>query len=327
MEALLRSANPVATRTGPAPAPARAGTLPDAGKRSAAQPVQRTAPPGRGVSGWDSGVQAEVARAQEALDYLGGVAGRLEAVKGQLAAQLSGTRGAQGQLEARVRELAASLAARRTGGSLDANLDFSSAPAVQRFRIRGLDIASLQQDAPQALAFSVGSAGGPQLSATVEPGMRGDEIAARFDRALAPLKVHAQLDERGELVFATSEEQWPAVRDGIAVSGRGRVATEAVAPALDVQRIDTGNAEAVRQSLRVVVQALGRVRRSQDAASAALTARAAQASAAVSAADAAKLAQEFVDTAASPAYDSLIAITSALVGVSRERVQALLHLR
>jgi len=40
-----------------------------------------------------------------------------------------------------------------------------------------------------------------------------------------------------------------------------------------------------------------------------------------------QIAQDFSATAASHDYDSLLAITSALVGVSRERVQALLGLR
>jgi hypothetical protein len=52
-----------------------------------------------------------------------------------------------------------------------------------------------------------------------------------------------------------------------------------------------------------------------------------QATAAAQAADAAGLAQDFASTAANPNYDSLLEITSALVGVSRERVLALLGLR
>jgi hypothetical protein len=72
------------------------------------------------------------------------------------------------------------------------------------------------------------------------------------------------------------------------------------------------------------------VRRAQQAASAALgeaSARAAQAAGSERAAEAAQQAQAFVDTATNPDYNSLLAITSALVGVSRERVLALLGLR
>jgi hypothetical protein len=336
METTLRQAAPAALRPASArtqaqaPARANAADAQDQRRDTGAAPARRAAPLRRGVSAANSRLQDDVARAQQAMDYLDRMAGQLEALKGQLAAKLSGARGDERQLEARVRELASSLAARRTGGGVDANLDFNGAPAAQHFRIRGLDIESLQQGAPQTLAFSVGGAGGPQLSATIEPGMNGSAIAATLDRTLAPLNVHAQLDQRGQLVFSTSEENYPAVRDSIAVSGRGRVTTEPVAPQLNAERLDIGNPDALRQSLREVVQALARVRRAQDAAGAALSAasaRAAQAGAAARAADAAQHAQEFVQTANNPDYDSLIAMTSALVGVSRERVLALLGLR
>jgi hypothetical protein len=335
METTLRQASPATLRPAAARAqpPARAAgaatAQADAPDTGAVAP--RRAPQlRRGVSVANSRLQDDVARAQQAMDYLNRLAGQLEALKGQLAAKLSGARSDERQLEARVRELASSLAARRQGGGVDANLDFSGAPAAQRFRIRELDIDTLQQGAPQILAFSVGGAGGPQLSATIDAGMSGGEIAARLDRTLAPLNVRAQLDQRGQLVFFTSEENYPAVKDSIAVSGRGRVATEPVAPALDAGRLDTGNPDALRQGLRDVVQALARVRRAQDAASAALSAasaRAAQASAGARAADAAQHAQQFVQAANNPNYDSLIEMTSALVGVSRERVLALLGLR
>ena len=118
------------------------------------------------------------------------------------------------------------------------------------------------------------------------------------------------------------------MRDNIAISGRGRVATEAISPDARLQDLHSGNAEALRESLREVVQALARVHRSQDAASAALSAatlRAAQSE--LSADDLAISAQDFAATAAGHDYESLLAITSALVGVSRERVLALLGLR
>jgi glycine/D-amino acid oxidase-like deaminating enzyme len=111
------------------------------------------------------------------------------------------------------------------------------------------------------LVFSVGGASAGQLSVTLDGGPSRQEIAQRFDRALAPLKVRAQLDDRGQLLFSTDKANWPAVKDSIAISGRGRVATQEEAPPLDPQAVDTGNVEALRQSLREVVQALARVRR------------------------------------------------------------------
>jgi hypothetical protein len=318
-----------AERAASAAPPRRSGAAP-ALPAAAANPAA-AAPSRRASSNWDNQLQGEVARAQQALDYLERVGGQLETVKSALAARLSGSQNNARQLEARLSQLAATLDARAQsgGGGVDARLDFQAGQAAsQRFRIRGLDMDSVQAGAPQTLAFSVGGLGGPQLSVAIEPDMTRQEIAKRFDRALAPVKVRASLDAGGDLLFATPESAWPQVKDNIAVSGRGRVATEAEAAALAPQNWDTGNADALRQNLRDVVQALARVHRSQDAAGAALSAATAQAARAETpVAEATALAADFAGTAARPQYDALLAITSALVGVSRERVLALLALR
>jgi len=304
---------------------------PDAPELRPAQRVAAQLPPRRSQAVWDTRLQSDVASAQQAQDYLNQVARELESVKAALSAKLAGMKSGARDLESRARQLAASIAARSTkgGGSVDAQLEFSDgAPAQQRFRISGLDVAMLQAAAPLSLAFSVGGAGGPQLAAAIAPDMSPEEIAGRLDRTLAPLNVRAGLDNGGRIEFATAEANWPAVRDSIAISGRGRVATEAVAPDAKLRELDTGNADALRQSLREVVQALERVRRSQAAASQALsdaTLRAAQPQ--LNAEDLAITAQDFASTAASHDYESLLAITSALVGVSRERVLALLGMR
>jgi len=279
----------------------------------------------------DAGLQGQVARAQQALDYLDRVASQLELLKGELTAKLSGARAAaRPQLEAQVRQLTQTLQARRknAGGGVDANLDFSTQPATQQFRIRGMDIASLQQNAPQAIAFSVGSAGGPQNAVEITPDQSPSAIARTIDRALAPMGVRAKLDRDGALVFTAPESEWHAVKDSIAVSGRGRVQTEEVPSSPAPQQWDNGNTEALRQNLREVVQALERVHRSQAAASDALSAatmEVARAQTPVPRVDMA--ADEFASAAANTDYDTLLSLSSALVGVSRERVLALLGLR
>jgi hypothetical protein len=283
----------------------------------------------------DGGLQSQVARAQQAVDYLDRVASQLETLKGELTARLTGARsgaqsGARPQLDARIAQLAATLNARKqnAGGSVDANLDYSDKPAVQRFRIRGLDVASLQQDAPQSLAFSVGGVGGPQLAVTLPPNASADEIASALDRALAPMGVRAGLDGQGGLVFSTPESNWPAVKDSIAVSGRGKVNADELPASPAPQHWETGTTDNLRQSLREVVQALERVRRSQGAASNALSAATQQVSETQTPVPEVGLAaQDFASAAASTNYESLLALSSALVGVSRERVLALLGLR
>ena len=283
-----------------------------------------------------SGLQDQVARAQQALDYLDRVASQLETLKSDLTAKLAGTRNGSSrqQLEAQVRQLAQTLASRRKtgGGSVDNNLNYSTKPATQRFRIRGLDIDSIKKSAPQTISFSVGSAGGPQMAVNIEPDQSNQQIARALDRALAPMGVHASLDENGELVFTTPEANWSSVKDSIAVSGRGRVTTEELpanlAPHLWNVSAETGNADALRQSLREVVQALERVHRSQAAASNALAAASVEvAQAETPPPDVMLAADDFGKAAASTDYESLLALTSALVGVSRDRVLALLGLR
>jgi hypothetical protein len=284
-------------------------------------------------------LQDQAARAQQALDYLDQVAGQLEALKGQLSSRLAGARGAarqqadgeaSAQLSAQVRQLASTLASRRkhAGGGVDSNLNFTSKPALQRFRIRGLDLAALRQNGPQSLAFSVGGNGGPQLSVNIDPDRNDEEIAAAIDRALAPMGVNASLDGQGGFVFTTPESNWAAVKDSIAISGRGRVGTEEIPSGLAPQQWSSGSGDALRSSLREVVQALERVRRSRDAASSALSAATVEMTRVTTPPpEAEEAAQAFASTAASPDYEALLSLTSALVGVSRERVLALLGLR
>jgi hypothetical protein len=70
------------------------------------------------------------------------------------------------------------------------------------------------------------------------------------------------------------------------------------------------------------------VRRSQDAASSALSSASVQVSVeATPPPEVNMAADDFASAAASTNYDSLLALSSALVGVSRERVLALLGLR
>jgi hypothetical protein len=289
------------------------------------------APPRRGLANWDTRLQGDVARAQQAMDYLNRVETELEAVKAALSAKLAGARSSARDLESKARALSASLASRssKAGGGVDARLDFEDGQsAQQQFRIQGLELDTLRASAPLSMAFSVGGAGGPQLASTIEPDMSDDEIAARLDRTLAPLNVRASLDQDRQLVFSTDEANWPGVRDSIVISGRGRAQAQPVQQDLNLSGMDGGNADALRQSLREVVRALERVRRSQEAASNALAAATMRTvESKVTPADLQLSAQDFASTASSHNYASLLAITSALVGVSRERVVALLGQR
>jgi hypothetical protein len=344
METTLRTTNAggaLGTRTGTSALvaqPRAAANTNDTGAtdKTAAGSAPAAAPLRSNAASIGGALQDQVARAQQALDYLDQVQGQLEAVKGELTAKLAGTRGAarqqtDGQLGAKVRQLVSTLAARRknAGGGVDGNLNFTGKPATQSFRIRGLDLASLRSAGPQSLAFSVGGNGGPQLSVNIDPDQTDEEIAAAIDRALAPMGVRAGLDGQGGLLFSTPEANWPAVKDSIAISGRGRVTADEIPAELAPQQWPpNGAGDALRASLREVVQALERVRRSRDAASNALSAASVEMTQATTPPpQAEQAAQAFASTASSPDYESLLSLTSALVGVSRERVLALLGLR
>jgi hypothetical protein len=337
MEPIRQTPPPPAAATGAHSAPqARAdaaerlaeGRPPQLAAPAAAAPA--AAPLRRGLPGLDNRLQGDVASAQQALEFLDEVAGQLQALKGDLSAKLAKLQADERQIEARLRQLASTLDRRRQSGGarLDARLAFSpEAAATQRFRMRGMQMEALQSAPAQLLSFSLGGIGAP-LTVSLEPGLSGEQIVQRFERALAPAGVRASLGKDGELVFSTPEANFPAVRDNLSLGGRGRVGVEEELPAVAPQRWGTGDTEALRLSLQEVVRALAQVRRSQEAASRELSAAASRAAAApVLDAGVNALAQDFAATATTPDYDSLLAITSAMVGISRERVVALLGLR
>lgn len=290
-------------------------------------PMPAAAPLRRSLPGLDTRLQGDVASAQQALDFLAEVAGQLQALKSELSAKLANLQADERQIEARLRQMAETLERRRqTGGDkLDAQLNFNSKTASQRFRMRGMNLDALRAASPRLLSFSMGGTSGP-LTVNLEPGLSPEEIAQRFDRALAPAGVRVSSDDKGELVFSTPESNWANVRDNLSILGLGRAGVEEEPVAVAPQRWGTGDTEALRLSLQEVVRALAQVRRSQDAASRELSAAASRAAMAPQV-DMNVLAQDFVTTATTPNYESLLAITSAMVGISRERVLALLGLK
>lgn len=292
-------------------------------------PMPAAAPLRRSLPGLDTRLQGDVASAQQALDFLEEVAGQLQGLKSELSAKLANLQADEQQIEARLRQLAETLERRRqTGGDkLDAQLNFNSKAASQRFRMRSMNLDALRSASPRLLSFSMGGANGP-LTVHLEPGLSPEEIAQRFDRVLAPVGVRVGSDDKGELVFSTPESNWTNVRDNLSILGLGRAGVEVEPVAVAPQRWGTGDTEALRLSLQEVVRALEQVRRSQDAARRELSVAASRAAVAPQAdADMNVLAQDFVTTATTPNYESLLSITSAMVGISRERVLALLGLR
>jgi hypothetical protein len=298
------------------------------------------APLRRGINNWDQPLQGDIAGAQQALDFLEQSAAQLRNLKADLSARLANRQRSDGVLEARVRQFSNSWRNRSaaSGGTLDAQLKFSNKGTSTSFTVRGMNLANLRNGGREVLAISIG--GGQNVrSVVVEPGLSDAQIAARFDEALAPSGVRAEINDDGQLEFSTTEAQWANVRDTIAVQGGGvrfptgqlnRVKAEAEAPEVDPDSWNTADVDGIRSTLQQVVQALSKVEASIASVQQALaqvSARVQNATPDATRSGMEQVAQNFVATSKQPGYQSLLSITSALAGISRERVSSLLRLR
>jgi hypothetical protein len=308
-----------------------------------ATPVNPTptsaAPLRRGLTNMDQPLQGDISGAQQALDFLEQSAAQLRNLKADLSARLANRQRADGTLEARVRQFSNSWRNRSqaSGGTLDSQLNFSNQATNTRFNVRGMNLTNLRPGGREVLAISLG---GQNLSSVVlEPGLTDQQITQRFDTALAPSGVRTTLGEDGQLEFSVAEAQWGNLRDTIAVQGGGqrfptgqlnRVKAEAQAPVVDPDNWQTADVESIRTTLQQVLQALSQVERSIASVQTALNQAAARVKKALPADTTdgmEQVAQNFVTTAKQPGYQSLLSITSALAGISRERVVSLLSLR
>ncbi|MGV7206832.1 hypothetical protein ACLB1G_03135 [Oxalobacteraceae bacterium A2-2] len=341
---------PGATGTAEAAAAATVGL--NGEKAVTKTPVEHTpssaAPLRRNTSSWEQPAQDDISNAQQALDFLEQSADQLRSLKADLSAKLANRQQRDGTLDARVRQFSNSWRTRQqaSGGTLDSQLSYSSEPSTQQFSIRGMTLANLRTGGREVLAISVGSNQNLR-SVTMEPGLSDNQIAARLDEALAPAGVRASLGDTGELVFSTEESNWTSVRDSLSVQGGGvrfptgqlnRVRAEAQEPAINPDNWSTQDTESMRQTLTQVVSALAQVERAIAQVKAALREASSQIEAAAEASatssDVAmttvgmdQVAQNFANTAKQPGYSSLMALTSALAGISRDRVVSLLGLR
>lgn len=309
---------------------------------SASQPAPAQATPlRRGLSNWDQPLQNDISSAQQAVDFLEQSAAQLRALKTDLSAKLAARQMRDGQVEQRVRQFADTWRSRRdaSGGTLDAQLNYSTDPSAQRFTARGMTLQNLRGGARETLAIAVGSGTQGLRSVHLSPGLADSEIVGRFDQSLAPAGVRVSANQDGELVFSTAESSWPAVREIIAVQGSGirfptgqlnRLKTEAEAPVVMPENWGTEDIEGMRETLSQVMQALSHVEAAlakvhMELSSASQRARSSMPQ--IETAGVEDLATKFSNIAQEPGYQSLLALTSALVGINRERVVSLLSLR
>jgi hypothetical protein len=313
-------------------------------------PTPTTAAPlRRGLNNWDTPLQDDISGAQQALDFLEQSAAQLRSLKTDLSTKLANRQRSDGTLDARVRQFSNTWRNRTdaSGGTLDSQLNFSTKGSKTTFTIRGMTLANLRSGGREVLAISIG--GGQNVrSVVLEPGLSDEQIAQRVDDALAPAGVRADIDDDGNLEFTTAESQWGTVRDTISVQGSGtrfptgqmnRVKADAKTSSVDPDSWQTGDTDALRGTLQQVVQALAQVEQAMATVQAALNdasarAQTAQASSSATGTDTTttaasmdQAAANFATIAKQPGYQSLLSLTSALSGISRERVVSLLSLR
>jgi hypothetical protein len=296
----------------------------------------------RGLWNLDQPLQNDISSAQQAVDFLEQSAAQLRTLKTDLATKLAARQLRDGQLEQQVRQFSDSWRNRReaSGGSLDAQLKYSGAePSSQRFTVRGMTLANLRNGARETLAVAVGGGAQGLRSVHLSPGLSDKEIVSRFDQALGPAGVRVSSNEEGELVFSTSENDWPGVRDAIAVQGSGirfptgqlsRLKAEPEQPAVAPENWDVGDIDSMRETLQQVMQALSHVEAALAKVRGELntaTQRAQSSMPDIETAGVEDMATRFSSIANEPGYQSLLALTSALVGINKDRVVSLLSLR
>ena len=294
----------------------------------------------RGLSNMDAPLQNDVSGAQQAIDFLEQSAAQLRALKTDIAAKLASRSMRDGQVEQRVRQFNETWRNRTqaSGGTLDAQLNYSNQPSTQRFTVRGMTLANLRNGARETLAISVGGGTAGLRSVHLAPGLSDAEIISRFDQAMAPAGVRVSLNKDGELVFTAPESAWPAIRDSLAVQGSGirfpagqlnRIKADAEAPIVVPEGWGTADMESMRATLQQVTQALAHVEAAlakvrQELAVA--TQRAQIDLPEIEVVGMGQMAEVFANVANEPGYAALVSLTSALVGINRDRVVSLLRL-
>lgn len=288
----------------------------------------------------DAPLQNDVSGAQQAIDFLEQSAAQLRALKTDIAAKLATRTMRDGQVEQRVRQFSETWRnrAQASGGTLDAQLNYSNQPSTQRFTVRGMTLANLRNGARETLAISVGGGTAGLRSVHLAPGLSDAEIISRFDQAMAPAGVRVSVNKDGELVFTAPESAWPGIRDSLAVQGSGirfpagqlnRIKADAEAPVVMPEGWGTSDIEAMRATLQQVTQALAHVEAAlakvrQELATA--TQRVQSELPEIEVAGMGQMAEVFANVANEPGYSALVSLTSALVGINRDRVVSLLRL-
>lgn len=300
-----------------------------------------------GLRSLDTQLNQRIAASQRTIEFLERADAQLQSLRTTLAAHVAAGVGAPdseiiAELSRQILRFDAFWRERAvaTGGALDSQLDQVEPGAARlRFTVRGLTLDALANGEPETLYLAVGGRTQQAVAVAVEPGLDATEIARRFDRALAPRGVRVNRDQRGELVFSVREADWTNARDILAIKGDGRrfptgqFAAVRIAPEeplvrpeqwtvdspmarrTTLQRIVTAQ-EAVRHARRLAIEALDEEGRNLQTTTAEVREQ--------GGAWCASFVRTFEATAGRGDFRSLSALSSAVLGIHRDRVTALL---
>ncbi|MFX1678152.1 hypothetical protein PV762_02880 [Mitsuaria sp. CC2] len=304
----------------------------------------------------EPGAQLQLGKLQQGLDYLDRLAAAMQQLKGglsdTLARQTAPSAAVHGQLD-QLRQLWAQRG-RDAGGRVDAELQAApqDGAARQRFKLRGLDLAVLQQGGKETLRLQlpsqpqdsggssnggIGNNGGkPTLIAVTLDGEGTQQQLLALTKALSPAGLSVQA-QGTEIVFSVAESQWPALRDGLTLRGEGkrfpsgqpvRALLEPSPDALQPQRWDVKEATGQRQALGQLLQAEPKVAQARARLHEQLVASATPPAGAVeetlSPEQAGRLAGSLAGALSGAEYSDVGALLPALRGMHRQRVRQLL---
>ncbi|NLG77996.1 MAG: hypothetical protein GX535_17310 [Xanthomonadaceae bacterium] len=353
--ALVDSGRPVGPRTversGAVPSGAAANVVAtsDAQASEAVRPAQtgHAMPMRGGLRSLDVQFNQRVAAFQRTIEFLEQAETRLQSLRTTLAAHVGAGRNpleanAISELSRQIQHFDALWRERATatGGALDSQLDqVEPGTAQRRFKVRGLTLDKLANGQRETLYLAVGGRTQHAAAVAIEPDLDAASIAQRFDRALAPSGVRVSRDQQGELVFSVREADWTSAHEMLAIKGdglrfpTGQFTAARLVPEEPVIRPEEWTLEhptALGATLQKIVSAQEIVRHARQLAIEALgdEGRSLREESATHHSEertwCANFTRTFAATAERGDYRSLSALSSALLGIHRDRVTALL---
>lgn len=290
----------------------------------------------------EPGVQGQMGRLQQGLDYLDRLAASMQQLKGGLSATLARQAEPTAALNSQLDQLRQlwSQRSRDAAGRVDGDLQTAPQDGAsrQRFKLRGLDLSVLEQGGRETLRLQLpgqsqdGGSGKPVAIAVTLDGEGTQQQLQALAKALSPAGLTVQTQGQ-EIVFSVSESQWPALRDGMTLRGEGkrfpsgqpvRALLDPAPEAMQPQRWDLKDAAGQRLALGQLLQAQPKLAQARERLSEQLDAVASRSASGLAPAQAGALADTLSRSLSGAEYTDVGALLPALRGMHRDRVRQLL---